>query len=101
MHRPRSSTHLSVHWAEALEQHNQRPHAPQHSNFAPDKPCLKPRQSSFPFLEEAAQLDGLLRRPRALVLAQLNIGSGSAGGGSSAEVHAAIKKRNRVAAFGQ
>jgi hypothetical protein len=92
--RPRSaSQHLSVHWAEALEQHSQLAHAPHHGQFAPDKPCLKHQQSSFPFLEEAAQLDGLLRRPKALVLAQLNIDCNSSG-------HV-VKKRGRLAAFGQ
>lgn len=43
---------LSVHWAEALEQHSQRPHTPLHALCAPDKPCLKPQQTAFPYLEE-------------------------------------------------
>lgn len=82
---------LSVHWAEALEQHCVRPHAPQHAQHpAPDKPCLKPQQSSFPFLQEAGQLDGLMRRPWA----------GHAGSHHQYH-HPAAKKRSRLAAFGQ
>lgn len=80
-------------WADALEQHSQLAHAPHHSQFAPDKPCLKQHQSSFPFLDEAAQLDDVLQRPRALVLAQLNINCGAA--------RHPFKKRGRLAAFGQ
>lgn len=90
----RSATPLSVHWAVALEQHCARQHAPHHGHSAPDKPCLKSQQSSFPYLEEAAQLEGsLLRRPWA----------GAAGSESPASSCAAPggKKRNRVAAFGQ
>lgn len=100
-HHPRSSAQLSVHWAEALEQQAQRAHAPQHTQFAPDKPCLKTHQSSFPFLEEAAQLEGLLRRPRALVLSQLNLEASSNGSAAAAAHAAADKKRSRLAAFGQ
>ncbi|KAI7845908.1 hypothetical protein COHA_000640 [Chlorella ohadii] len=90
---------LSVHWAEALEQHSQRPHTPLHALCAPDKPCLKPQQTAFPYLEEAAQLEGLMRRPRAM-LAALQL---DGGGGAPLQVHqpAAAKKRSRMAAFGQ
>lgn len=63
-----SHTHqrtLSVHWAEALEQHSQRPHTPLHALCAPDKPCLKAQQTSFPFLEEVgAGSCGCLRAAR-------------------------------------
>lgn len=48
---------LSVHWAEALEQHSQRPHTPLHTLCTPDKPCLKAQQTSFPFLEEVCGAD--------------------------------------------
>jgi hypothetical protein len=64
-----------VHWAEALEQHSQRPHTPLHTLCAPDKPCLKAQPSSFPFLEEvgvgAALLQGVTDgRCAALVMKQ-------------------------------
>lgn len=87
---PRS---LSVHWAEALEQHAQRPHTPAHTHFAPDKPCLKAQQSRFPFVEEeAVAAGGGLHHPSAL-LAQLN--------GDVSAAAPAAKKRSRMAAFGQ
>ncbi|KAL4457725.1 hypothetical protein ABPG75_012590 [Micractinium tetrahymenae] len=87
----RTGALLSVHWAEALEQHCARQHAPHHGHSTPDKPCLKSQQSSFPFVEEAAQLEGgLLRRPWA--------GAGGSGPDSSALPG---KKRSRLAAFGQ
>lgn len=93
----RGGAPLSVHWAEALEQHCARPHAPLHAHHAPDKPCLKPQQSSFPFLEEAAQLEGLMRRPwqAAAVAGSTHVGGGTHG------CPAAAKKRSRLAAFGQ
>lgn len=84
-------TPLSVRWAESLEQHCAQPHAPQHAHHAPDKPCLKTQQSSFPYVEEAAQLDGLLCRPWA----------GGVGSGGSIDGAAVHKKRSRMAAFGQ
>ena len=80
---------LSVHWPpeEALAQPCAAPHAPQHTHHAPEKPCLKPQQSSFPYLEEAAQLEGPTRRPWAA---------------SPAPAHGhALAKRSRLAAFGQ
>ncbi|KAL4442991.1 hypothetical protein ABPG77_008482 [Micractinium sp. CCAP 211/92] len=90
----RSGAALSVHWAAALEQHCARQHAPHHGHCAPDKSCLKSQQSSFPYLEEAAQLErGLLRRPWA--------GAGGSDGPASSAVPPAGKKRSRVAAFGQ
>lgn len=93
-HGSRSGAPLSVHWATALEQHCARQHAPHHGHSAPDKSCLKPQQSSFPFLEEAAQLEGgLLRRPWA--------GGGASDGLGSSGVPPAGKKRSRLAAFGQ
>lgn len=92
---------LSVHWADALEQHCQRPHAPHHhaQGAGPDKPCLKPQQTSFPFVEEAAAVEGLMRRPRAL-MASLQLEQAVAQPGGAA-AHAAATKRSRLAAFGQ
>jgi hypothetical protein len=79
---------LSVHWADALEQHSQAcAHAPHHAHHTPDKPCLKAQPSScFPFLEEASgHVDASLKRPC---------------DDCSSDQLAAVKKRSRVAAFG-
>lgn len=99
---PRS---LSVHWSEELEQQHPaggRSHLPaHHSQQPPDKGCLKAQPSSFPFLEEAAQLEGLMRRPRALVLAQLNGAASPVAAGGAPAGAAPLGKRSRLAAFGQ
>ena len=89
----------SVHFAAPLEQQASSPpyappghHAPAASGAV--KPCLKPQPSSFPFVEEAAQLEGLMRRPSAL-LASLSPDP------AAAAAAVAAKKRSRLAAFGQ
>ena len=89
--RPSFSGKPSVHFAAPLEQ-QVKPAS--HHALAPAgaaKPCLKPQPRSFPFVEEAAQLEGLMRPPSAL-LARLSPDAAAA---------AAAKKRSRLAAFGQ
>jgi hypothetical protein len=59
-----------------------------------------PTHHPLRFLLQAAQLEGLMRRPRAMLAAlQLDGGGGS---GTPLQAHQpAAKKRSRMAAFGQ
>ena len=88
----------SVHFAAPLEQQASSPARAAIGHHAAAaggtfKPCLKPQPRSFPFLEEVVQLEGLMRRPPALLLGPLSPDAAAAA--------AAAKKRSRLAAFGQ